>query len=432
MRPPGKEESTKPVTPSSEEGELSKTVVLSHDDIKKMRPPGKEESTKPVTPSSEEGELSKTVVLSHDDIKKMRPPGKEESTKPVTPSSEEGELSKTVVLSHDDIKKMRPPGKEESTKPVTPSSEEGELSKTVVLSHDDIKKMRPPGKEESTKPVTPSSEEGELSKTVVLSHDDIKKMRPPGKEESTKPVTPSSEEGELSETMTNEIRKICNSDPSEAEIKINDYVEQKLKEHSSNEKLNFLKKLTSQFRGSRTEDQSTFNIEADEFSQLISLFLGKNISNTELSSSELLEKLASSSNAAFNTLNEIINMIQTTLLGKEGKHKSISGDLKSKIATDSLQDYLDQIKDAFSIYHQAFQKASHAKMKTILDGLDPERISTKAEGGFKFRKADLFKDYKKEYKSCKKWFDSASFNDGLLREFEKVCQKLYKKKERDR
>jgi hypothetical protein len=67
----------------------------------------------------------------------------------------------------------------------------------------------------------------------------------------------------------------------------------------------------------------------------------------------------------------------------------------------------------------------------MLAELDPERIDAEAGKGFKFgalRKADLFDLYREKFVSCKAWVDSGRFGEEFLREFEKTCEKSYKRR----
>ena len=91
------------------------------------------------------------------------------------------------------------------------------------------------------------------------------------------------------------------------------------------------------------------------------------------------------------------------------------------------QKHLGQIQKAFLTTQQAFKNAAHARVREILDELDPGKISASGGGGLKFgplRKAECFEIYESKFRSCKKWFESGRFMEDFLREFEKNCQKL--------
>ncbi len=234
--------------------------------------------------------------------------------------------------------------------------------------------------------------------------------------------------------MANEIRIIYNSDISKAEKLVETYLEQRLKEYLFSERLDFLEKLTHQFKSYSHKTETTFNLESKEFSRLLSLLFGKRISMADLSSTEISQKLANSLNTILDTINQIIRVMNNKLLGKDAQlDKTIRGiigsNLEEEEASDSLQSYLDQIQDAFLVAHQAFQQAAQTRVRQILDELDPNRISALTEKGLKFgpfRKAELFEVYKEKFRVCETWFETGRFKNELLREFERICQKSYK------
>ena len=234
------------------------------------------------------------------------------------------------------------------------------------------------------------------------------------------------------ETLADEIRTIYKSDLARAETLVETYIQQRWKDHPRAEKIALIEKLLHQFEVSNPQRRPDFSLEREEFSRFFSLLLGKKVSTADLSSAELLEKLAQSFNTIFNTLNQIVGVIHATLLGKKEELETIrhiiGSHLEGEGGTDSLQSYLDQIQKAFLVAHQALKQAAHAKTSEILMELDPNHFETAAGGGFKFgplRKAELFEIYKEKYSKCKGWFESGRFMEELLREFEKTCQRLY-------
>ena len=236
------------------------------------------------------------------------------------------------------------------------------------------------------------------------------------------------------EDLANEIRAINRSDPSHSEASIEEYLEQRLEGVSPTERMLVIEKLARQFKGFSPEIKLNLGLEPEAFSKLFSLLLGKKISPSDLSSEELLEKLAHSLNTVFDTLNQIISVINTTLLGKKDELETIrqiiGSDLKEEREKTSLQNYLNQIQEAFLVAHKAFQQAAQTKLGQILSVLDPDNIAAAKEGGLKFgllRKAELFDIYKEKFQGCKDWFESGRLMGELLREFENVGQKLYKK-----
>ncbi len=229
------------------------------------------------------------------------------------------------------------------------------------------------------------------------------------------------------EKLAQEITTIYRSDRSCSESLIERYLEDRLKGIPSDESLALLEKTAALFK--------TENPCRDEFSNLFSLLLGDRISLADLSSPEMLERLVSSLNTVLDTLNRIIRVINTTLLGRNTELETIrhiiGSNVEGETGSDSLQCYLDRIQEAFMVAHQCFQKAAGVKVIEILDELDPDRIASQVEGGLKFgplRKAELFEVYKQKFQTCKSFVKSGRFMDDLLREFERSCQMNYKAK----
>lgn len=165
--------------------------------------------------------------------------------------------------------------------------------------------------------------------------------------------------------------------------------------------------------------------------QLARLF-GREAVPGELGSPEFVERLAAALNAVFESLNGIMATIDATLLGKSAETETIRHMIGSSLdagsGTQSIEDRLARIREAFLVAHRAFQEAARAKVGQLLAEMDPERLEAQAEGGLKFgplRKAELFDAYKEKFAACRAWHSSGRFTEDLLREFEKNCRKLY-------
>lgn len=233
------------------------------------------------------------------------------------------------------------------------------------------------------------------------------------------------------EPLANEIRALFKEDPLGSERRIGKHVEERLEEFLPAERLTLLKNLMGQFETSQSGMTRNLNLEGEGFSKLFVLLLGKRASGMDLSSPELPERLALSLNTIFDTLNQIVEVIQGNLFGRKVELETIRQILSSRLeaedGSDSLQDYLNQIQEAFLVAHRAFQKAAQTKIREILAELNPERIEAEA-GGSKFgplRKASLYEIYKEKYRACSSWFESGRLMEDLLKEFERVCQKQY-------
>jgi len=239
--------------------------------------------------------------------------------------------------------------------------------------------------------------------------------------------------------LAKDIELIYSSDSSKAESLIEGYLEQQLKELSAEDRLTFLDNIANQFKGTKEPEASALpqeprdsDINSEMISKLYSLLLGKGVSEADLSSEDTLEKLAAALNTIFDKLNELVGVIHSSFLGRGPEVETIRHVIGSNLVetknSSSIEDYLDQIKKAFLIAHDAFKKSAKTKVQEIILELDPKRIATLTAAGLKFgplRKAELFDVYQEKYDKVKKWFKSERFIEELLREFEKHYRKLY-------
>lgn len=241
------------------------------------------------------------------------------------------------------------------------------------------------------------------------------------------------EEFTLINSLSQEIREQFEADPQKAKDSIKSILEDKLKAQPLEKRVKIVKELISRFS---TTTPATTGPSLDERQLLLDLLkkvLGGRVQEPPPSSQEIVERLAEVLNTVFNSLNELIAGINTTLLGKRMPTETIRFMIGSQLggagtSSESLTNYIDQIKEAFSIAHQAFQDATQTKFKEFLDELSPESIEKSIEGGIKFgplKKAELFEIYKEKYQTLKNWLDSGLLLEATMREFEKACQKLY-------
>ncbi len=175
--------------------------------------------------------------------------------------------------------------------------------------------------------------------------------------------------------------------------------------------------------------------DAELVSRIYALILGRRVSEEDLASDELLRKLAASLNTVFDALNELVAVIQSTLLGRDVQLETIRKVIGSHVEgageTLPLEGYLGRIKECFLTSIEAFRSAADAKMGEILRELDPEVLAKAAGGGLKFgplRKAELFDAYTVTFGKLRKWFESGRYRDELTREFEKTCRRMHEEK----
>lgn len=230
--------------------------------------------------------------------------------------------------------------------------------------------------------------------------------------------------------LASEIKKIYQTDMSQAESSIEIFLEKRLKSLPVEKKLALLENLKSEFKIESSITSSDVDKD-DVLLKIFSLLLGKNVSRADLSSSEVTRRLAQSLNTIFDTLNQLVGVINMTLFKESAGDETIRHFIGSHLEEDeqlkSLESYLGQIQKAFLVTQEAFKKAAHDKFKLILHELDPNKIKAKCEGGVKFgpfRKAECFDIYEETFHLCRNWFESDRFMEEFVRAFENRCKKL--------
>ena len=231
--------------------------------------------------------------------------------------------------------------------------------------------------------------------------------------------------------FADEIRKIYQSDPGNAESAIEMKLAAACAGLPADEKSAFLSALMNDFKAppaaGDTGGQTHF--EGKIMEDIVSLLIGRDILSHDLPPHEMLEKLSVALNTLFSTLNRIVKTIDETLIADEPGNQTIrsliGSQLDEKHEGQSLEEYLGRIEKAFLISHQAFRQAAHTIFRKILDELNPEAISNSTESRFKFgpmRKAEFYDIYEARFATLKSWFESGRFMKDFLREFESNCQ----------
>jgi hypothetical protein len=231
------------------------------------------------------------------------------------------------------------------------------------------------------------------------------------------------------EALAEEIRNIYSAHPDDGQSHIKMFLEKNLGDLSTKEKVASVEKLAGVFQADDAGNRAVGNEEV--LSRVCSLLLGRKVSSADSSSSELLERLAESLNTIFDTLNQLVSLIHTTLrgggTGEETIRQVIGVHLQGEDQTESLESYLGEIKKAFWVAQEAFRKAANTKVEQVLAELDPNQLQGGQGKGFKFgpmRKAESFQMFEEKYGKVKRWFDSGKFGEEFMREFEKNAQKL--------
>lgn len=207
---------------------------------------------------------------------------------------------------------------------------------------------------------------------------------------------------------------------------------QELGRSSYSERLRRVEELAAHFTACMHEERREASVDSDEAARFLSLLLGKKLSAAGLSTDEMTQKFVEAFTTIFDTLNRINTVIQTSLLGQGSELETIRQVIGAQIerveGTSSVKEYLDKIQEAFLVAHTSFQLAARNIVTAMLRELDPEAIEASLKPGFRFRplrKAELFDSYSEKHEVLTRWIESGHFNERLLREFEKLCQRSY-------
>jgi hypothetical protein len=210
------------------------------------------------------------------------------------------------------------------------------------------------------------------------------------------------------------------------------FLEEKMAGLDGREKIEALQAVIANMNDQAAEPACDSDEEV--LTRACSLLLGRKVSMDDLSSSDLLEKLAESLNTIFNNLNQLISVINTTFTGEGSTEQTIRQVIGFRLEGEgqgtSLENYLGQISNAFLTSQQSFKEAAHTQMKQVLKALDPQKLAAETGKGLKFgplKKAEMFDIYEQRYGKIRKWFRSGRFMEDFLREFEKNCQTKFGK-----
>ena len=179
-----------------------------------------------------------------------------------------------------------------------------------------------------------------------------------------------------------------------------------------------------------TNAQENMVIDDHVLARVIKLLLGRNVSQADMNSDELLESLAESINTVFEALNQLIGTINTTLMGKQDSDQTIRQvigyHLEGAGHGRTLDSYIGQIGKAFFESQQASKRAAHAKVKEIIRELSPENIARDSGASrlSPMKKSKYYDEYVNKFEKIEQWFESGRFMESFLREFERNCQKI--------
>ncbi len=233
----------------------------------------------------------------------------------------------------------------------------------------------------------------------------------------------------LVEELAQEIRGRYAENPAAAPGRIEALLKQRLGGQPVQESTAVIKELIRHFHGPQPANGAVDN---ETMTRVFSLLLGRRVEPDDLSSTQLLDRLAQSLNTIFDALNRLISVINMSFTGSgesgdQTIRQFIGFHLEGGDQTKSLEDYLGQINKAFLMTHEAFKKAAHCRVEQILQAINPDAVAAERGSGLKIgplRKAEDFDILKDKIDRIRKWFDSGRFMEDFLRDFEKNCQAL--------
>lgn len=240
------------------------------------------------------------------------------------------------------------------------------------------------------------------------------------------------------DVLAEELRQLCALNPDHVQVLIEGFLEERFKDLNPDRRLDELSRLVRRFapQGGASDGGPSKDRGSDEaiLARVFFLILGEAVLPADLSSPEVLNRLAASLNVVFDSLNRLVAVIDDVLYGGREGLNSIRHIIGSQVQGEgdavSLENHIERIKTAFLDSQQAFQAAAETLAGRILSELDPGRVAEAAVGGVKFgpfQKAEMFRIYEERFDQCRKWFDSGRFKVELQRAFEKNCEALSKK-----
>lgn len=244
---------------------------------------------------------------------------------------------------------------------------------------------------------------------------------------------------EYLDILAAEIKKIQHSNPDNSEKRIVEYLKGSLKTYNREQQLEAVDDLINRFAApaaSPPEITPPAQQPPPGQNQLLEI-LGEPEKILNLSPEELERRINAAFTTIFKQLNEITIGITASFSDQPPEQptiqKSILAYLDGTNDLDGLKAHLEIVKNVFALTHQAFTQALSNKINEILTELDPEREDeTNNSGGLNFgafHKAKKFDMLKQKHQTLSRWFNSGLLTEALLKEFEKIYQKLYEERE---
>ncbi len=229
--------------------------------------------------------------------------------------------------------------------------------------------------------------------------------------------------------LSKDIYRLFEADPQNAHQQIESLLKSHFASYSATESRNGIQQLVQRFQSSAGE---TSAVDNEIMTRVIALLLGRRVAPDDLSSAELLERLVESLNIVFDSLNRLISVINMSFSSDicsqdQNIRQFIGIHLEGEDQTQSIEDYLKKIRQAFLTTYEAFKRAAHKFIEQLLLDLDMDQVAKERAAWFKvgpFQKARDFEILEEKINRIRKWFHSGRYMEDFLREFEKNCRSL--------
>jgi hypothetical protein len=229
--------------------------------------------------------------------------------------------------------------------------------------------------------------------------------------------------------LTTDINSLFEADPNNAHQRIESMLKSRLADYSAQESRKGIQQIIQRYR---SPNKAAGAVGNEVMPRVFRLLLGRRVTPDDYSPTELLERLAESLNTIFDSLNQLIGVINMSFCGdtcsKDQTIRQFIGfHLEGEDQTQPLEDYLGKISQAFLTTHEAFKKSAHKLIEQLLLDLDTQQVAKERGLGLKIgplRKAEDYEIIKEKIDCIRKWFYSGRCMEDFLREFEKNCQSL--------
>ena len=196
---------------------------------------------------------------------------------------------------------------------------------------------------------------------------------------------------------------------------------------------NTLTRLKHEYSTKTEEPQvSVTGANVEKLNAIIKTVAGENAPDLDSEDvDEVVERLCSSINTVFESVNEIIGAINkiSPLLGEGSGELTVRQVIRERLDKTvdpggiPLKEHLEKIKLAFQVSLEAFKEAIQEKFREIIEEISPEKLSEDIGGkGMKIGpmyKASLFDAYEEKYKRLYQFMEKGHLLQEVVLVFER-------------